>query len=283
MISSSAYGPMQGEFLQYHHPLITSLGIPLLIIDADGIITYGNEAAHGLLGSTTETLIAKKLEQIAGRFPANRKSLSQTIQAVQQGLPFESELVFDNMQGELIWLKITVHPYKADQTGKNEMICSFSDISLQKQAEEKNRQLTEMLAACKMEKAAAGEELEKIVFAASHDLQEPLRRISSFVQLLEKKFDNHQDEQSRKYINYIVEGSARMKKLILDLLEYAKVNGSQDSFRFTSLQKIAAAVHQSYSRQLQDAGAVMEYDSLPVLYCDSLLITELLERLVCNA
>ena len=283
MINSSAYGPMQGEFLQYQHTLVTSLGIPILIIDSDGIITYGNEAAHSLLGNTTETIIAKKLEQIAGRFPANRKFASQIMQAVQQGLPFESELVFDNLEGELIWLKIAVHPYKADQAGKNEMICSLTDISLQKQAEEKSRQLTELLAACRMEKAAAGEELEKIVFAASHDLQEPLRRISSFVQLLEKKFDNHQDEQSRKYINYIVEGSARMKKLILDLLEYAKVNGSQDSFRFTSLQKIAAAVHQSYSRQLQDAGAVMEYDSLPVLYCDSLLITQLLERLVSNA
>lgn len=74
-----------------------------------------------------------------------------------------------------------------------------------------------------------------------------------------------------------------MKKLILDLLEYAKVNGSQDSFRFTSLQSIAAAVHQSYNRQLQEAGATLEYQSLPVLYCDSHLITQLMERLVCNA
>lgn len=283
MINFPAYDPMQGERLRHDLALLKSLGIPLLIINTDGIITNGNDAAHDLLGSKRESLYAKQLEQIVGRFPGNRKAAAQITQAVQKGMAFESELVFDNMEGELIWLKMTVHPILPGQAGKNEMICTFSDISLQKQAEEKNRQLSEMLAACKMEKAAAGEELEKIVFAASHDLQEPLRRISSFVQLLEKKFDNHQDEQSRKYINYIVDGSARMKKLILDLLEYAKVNGSQDSFRFTSLQTIAAAVHQNYSRQLLDAGATIDYESLPVLYCDSLLITQLLERLVCNA
>lgn len=283
MIDIPAYDPLQGESLRKEISFLNSLSVALLIVDPDGIVTRCNDDALQLLGGNREVLIAKQLEQIVGRFPGNRKAASQITQAVQKKMPFETELVFDNMEGELIWLKMTGRPYKTNQQGDCEMICTFSDISLQKQAEEKNRQLSEMLAACKMEKAAAGEELEKIVFAASHDLQEPLRRISSFVQLLEKKFDNHQDEQSRKYINYIVDGSARMKKLILDLLEYAKVNGTQDSFRFTSLQSVAAAVHQSYSRQLQDAGATIDYQSLPVLYCDSLLITQLLERLVCNA
>lgn len=283
MIQSPAYDPMHGEKLRKDQSFLNSLSIALLIVDADGVITCCNEDALQLLGGKEELLIGKQLAQVIGRFPANRKTAMQNAQLLQKRIPFESELVFDNLQGELVWLKMAVRPYQTDQDCRGEMICSISDISMQKQAEEKTRQLSEMLASCKMEKAAAAEELEKIVFAASHDLQEPLRRISSFVQLLEKKFDRHQDEQSRKYINYIVDGSARMKKLILDLLEYAKVNGSQDSFRFSSLQSIAAAVHQTYARQLQDAGATIEYISLPVLYCDSLLITQLLERLVCNA
>ncbi|MBL0270675.1 MAG: PAS domain-containing protein [Chitinophagaceae bacterium] len=283
MTASPAYDPMQGEYLRKDASFLNSLSVALLIVDADGIVISCNDDALQLLGGKKEVLLAKQLDQIVGRFPGNRKAASQMKQSVQKRIPFETELVFDNLEGELIWLRMTVRPYQSDRDSVGEMICLFSDISMQKQAEEKARQLSEMLAACKMEKAAAGEELEKIVFAASHDLQEPLRRISSFVQLLEKKFDEHQDEQSRKYINYIVDGSARMKKLILDLLEYAKVNGSQDSFRFTSLQSIAAAVHQSYNRQLQEAGATLEYQSLPVLYCDSHLITQLMERLVCNA
>jgi len=277
MIPVTAYDPLQGENTGFDFPFFMNLPIALLLITEKNSIANCNEAALQLLNCRRDFLVGKKLDQVAAALTGNNVIAEAVLKAVRTQVRLEAEWRMSGHQATALWLKVQLLKINSGWT------CLLSDISLQKSAEERAGQLAETLAACKMEKAAAAEELEKIVFAASHDLQEPLRRISSFVQLLEKKSGNHQDEQSRKYINYIVDGSARMKKLILDLLEYAKVNGSRDSFRLTSLQTIAAAVQQNYSRQLQDAGATLVTETLPVVFCDSYLLTQLLEQLVSNA
>ena len=126
-------------------------------------------------------------------------------------------------------------------------------------------------------------DLEQFAYVASHDLQEPLRMVSSYVQLLDKRYKGQLDEQADKYIGYAVEGAKRMQALIGGLLEYSRV-GMDDSLRQTvDLGAVLDQAVANLQSSITESGAVLERGPLLAVVADPAQITQVLQNLVANA
>ena len=134
-----------------------------------------------------------------------------------------------------------------------------------------------------MELATMNSELEKFVNVATHDLQEPLRMVSSFTQLLKKKYEDKLDDQAIEYINYAVAGAERMKKLLLDLLVYSRFIGNKEGFIKVDLNKTIEQVSRSLTKEIYDSGTELIVPELPNIYANELMIIQLFENIIMNA
>jgi PAS domain S-box-containing protein len=171
-----------------------------------------------------------------------------------------------------------------DQEGKPlRIVGAMQDITERKKNETSIINLNEELNKRAAELAASNSELEQFAYVASHDLQEPLRMVSSFLQLLENKYQTSLDDTARQYIQYSVEGAARMKCLILDLLEYSRVNTSQEQRVSTNLSEIINQVLDTYVSKIQESNAIVKVSLMPVARVNNLQMTQLFQNLIGNA
>lgn len=153
-----------------------------------------------------------------------------------------------------------------DKDGKAiRMIGATQDITEQKRADLLLKDLNIKLEKRARELEKSNAELERFAYVASHDLQEPLRMISSFLQLFEKKYKGQIDETADKYIHFAVDGAERMKRLIQDLLEYSRAGRSQEELDEVDMNNIVAEVIEMYEPELQKRNAVIEVGRLPIL------------------
>ncbi len=150
------------------------------------------------------------------------------------------------------------------------------DITEQKRAEEELLRFTEEL-------RRSNEDLEQFAYVSSHDLQEPLRSIVSFSQLLERRYRGQLGPDADEYIDFIVEGGTRMQALIRDLLSYSRVNTKRQELRPTDVEDILASVERNLASPLREAGAAIAHDPLPVVTADPLQLEQVFANLVSNA
>jgi PAS domain S-box-containing protein len=126
-------------------------------------------------------------------------------------------------------------------------------------------------------------ELEQFAYVASHDLQEPLRMVSSFAQLLEKRYKGELDDDADDFIGFIVEGAQRMKDLIDDLLTFSRLSTASREFRPTNMNKVLEDVLLSIKPSVEAENATITHDDLPTVQCDPSQIRQLFQNLISNA
>lgn len=134
-----------------------------------------------------------------------------------------------------------------------------------------------------MELSASNSELERFAYIASHDLQEPLRMVSSFLQLLQKKYGGQLDERADQYIHYAVDGAERMKSLIMDLLEYSRLGMGKEAFDWVDVGEVMTEVAEVFREQIATAGAQVAIGPLPRVWGDKVQLTQLIQNLLSNA
>ena len=134
-----------------------------------------------------------------------------------------------------------------------------------------------------VELACSNQELEEFAYIISHDLQEPLRQIKIFTELLVKRYRNHLDEQADQLINYIIEGVTRTQNLISDLLTYSRVSGGELTLETTDLGAVLHQVLVDLSRLLEENQAMIRVDYLPILKANSSQMRQVLQNLITNA
>ena len=183
--------------------------------------------------------------------------------------------------GDIIFVEVTAHPIEYDRR-KARMVV-VNDITDRMRSELLLRQLNEDLKERAAELATSNAELERFAYIASHDLQEPLRMVSSFLQLLQKRYQGQLDEKAGQYIHYAVDGAERMKALILDLLEYSRVGAGKESFGAVDVSEVMAEVGNIFREKIIAARARVEMDPLPVIHGDKVQLTQLFQNLVGNA
>jgi signal transduction histidine kinase len=127
------------------------------------------------------------------------------------------------------------------------------------------------------------QELEKFAYVASHDLQEPLRTITSYIQLLQKKFKGELDGEAMEFMEFIVGGSRRMKTLINDLLEYSRVNRIETSLELVDFNFVMKEVFQNLNNSIKNSKAVIEVGSLPTIRSRRIQMIQLFQNLIGNS
>jgi light-regulated signal transduction histidine kinase (bacteriophytochrome) len=131
--------------------------------------------------------------------------------------------------------------------------------------------------------ARSNAELERFAFVASHDLQEPLRMVASFTQLLAKRYSGRLDETADRYIDFAVDGAKRMQQLIIDLLTYSRLNSRELDLQRIECEAVVQTALQNLSEAIDASGAAITQDPLPVLTADAAQLGQLFQNLIGNA
>ncbi len=163
------------------------------------------------------------------------------------------------------------------------IIGSMQDLSDLKVNELKLKELNTSLEKRASELAESNAELERFAYVASHDLQEPLRMVSSFLQLIEKKYKDRLDQKGHEYIAFAVDGAERMKGLILDLLEYSRVNTSKEEQEEVSVSAIMNDLSIVYKNALTEAKGKLDYKDLPIVHGSKSQVMQLFQNIIGNA
>lgn len=129
----------------------------------------------------------------------------------------------------------------------------------------------------------SNKELEQFAYVASHDLQEPLRMVASYTQLLAERYEEHLDEKAKKYIHYAVDGAVRMQRLIQDLLAFSKVAMRGGNFEKVDINRVFDNAVNNLEVSIREAHAVLTKENLPEVTADPLQLTQVLQNLIANA
>lgn len=173
-------------------------------------------------------------------------------------------------------------------------VVTFQEMANRRAAEEQvrklNTDLEKRVAERTLELAKRAEELnrsnielQQFAYVASHDLQEPLRMVASFTQLLARRYKEKLDDDAREFINYAVDGAMRMQTLITDLLSFSRVGTQGRPFEMTDCDAILDRVLMNLKISIEETGAQITRDVLPQLMADGQQIGQLLQNLIANA
>jgi PAS domain S-box-containing protein len=244
------------------------------ISDAQGRHVYQNRAFTDLYGyATAEELQAAGGGAAAVKDPAVARQLYADILS---GKPWAGELELVTKDG-----RVFTGYERADAILDLEgrmigAIGIVTDITERKRAEDRlKRTLADL--------ERSNQELEHFAYVASHDLQEPLRMVASYTQLLAKHFEDRLDDKARKYVYYAVDGAHRMQTLINDLLTYSRVGNHGKPLVPTDSHAVLGEALRNLSAAIAESHAVITNDPLPVVRADAAQLVILLQNLLANA
>ena len=203
-----------------------------------------------------------------------RNAFESVLHSGQPVHDVETEAAFSVDGREVrLWLEFSADPMVLD--GKRHVILALNNITARKQAEESLQRTAEQL-------ARSNQELEQFAYVASHDLQEPLRVVTGYVQLIERKYKNRLDADADQFFYYIVDGVTRMQQLITDLLNYSRVGTRGKPFGPTNVQAVLDHVLANLKTVVDESGATVTYDSLPTVQGDETQLVQLFQNLIGN-
>ncbi|MYC28336.1 MAG: PAS domain-containing protein [Nitrospira sp. SB0662_bin_26] len=250
----------------------------ILIADArqpDMPTVYCNAAFEKITGYAAEEVLGQNCRFLQGT-DHQQPGLDAIRQAVRQGTEAKAELRNYRKDGSPFWNELYIAPVK-DQQGK---LTHF--IGIQTDITQRKHQETE-LANKTRELAQSNAELQQFAYVASHDLQEPLRMVSSYTQLLGKRYRGKLDQDADEFIGYAVDGATRMQRLIRDLLEYSRVGAERQSFEETDCELVFQQAMQNLSASVLERHAEVTHDPLPIVRASPTHLTQIFQNLIGNA
>jgi PAS domain S-box-containing protein len=258
---------------------LEAMPVGVYIADHTGALYFVNQAARDMLG---EGIVGQTgSDPLAHLFVAGTdEPYPKEQMPINQALGGQSAAV-DDMEihhpgGRTIPVMIWASPV-FDARGKIiYATAAFSDMSEQREAE--NR-----LKATARELKRSNAELEQFAYIASHDLQEPLRKVGSYMELVAERYQDQLDQDGREFIDYAVDGARRMKVMINDLLAYSRVGTKGKPFAPTDTMKVLQDVLNDLELTIRDNDARIMFDALPVVTADESQLQQLLRNLIGNA
>jgi PAS domain S-box-containing protein len=293
--------------------LVESNIIGIFFWDISGNITDANDAFLELTGYTREDLLAGQVRWMTMTPPEYRAVDAVAIEEIaRSGTVSRYEKEFTRKDGSRIPVTLGAATFDAsmatgvafvlDLTERNraeEALRHAHDVLerrvLERTAELKKsnerlelevleRQRAEaVLKQRSQELARSNAELEQFAYVASHDLQEPLRMVASYMHLLEKKYKDRLDADANEFIGYAVDGAKRMHALIEDLLTYSRVGTTAKPLEPTDCSTVVQAALNSVRVALEESGAHFSCDELPTVMGDATQLTQLFQNLIANA
>jgi len=191
--------------------------------------------------------------------------------------------ILKKKNGDKIFVNLNIETAKNEKGEITHSICSWSDISDLIAYDEALKNRTEQLLKQKNELERSNQELEQFAYIASHDLQEPLRTIASFSQLLDTKYSYNLNEEAKNYLDFAVEGAKRMQDLIKGLLEYSRVTTKGNEFKKVKLSDPLEITLSNIKKMIAESGAEIVVHDLPEVNIDPQQISIVFQNLIQNA
>jgi PAS domain S-box-containing protein len=163
------------------------------------------------------------------------------------------------------------------------IIGAMSDITERREFEDSLKKLNANLKRQAKELAVSNAELEQFAYVASHDLQEPLRMVSSFLSQLDLKYRNQMDAKAQNYIHFAVDGAKRMRQIILDLLEYSRVGKLEKVLEIVNLEEVIFEVSQLQSQLIEEKQAKIQFEGHELITSFRSPILQIFQNLIGNA
>lgn len=249
----------------------------IIAAGADGRIRYVNPAAERCFGYAPSAMLG---ELVTAIMPARyREAHEAGLQQFVAGAPARligktAELSGLRGDGSEFPLEISIACWKADDEVNFTAI--VRDIS-------RRRETEQMLETQREELARSNADLEQFAYVASHDLQEPLRMVASYVQLLARRYKGKLDQDADDFIGFAVDGALRMQRLIDDLLAYSRIATRAEPGREVAAGECVAAAQRNLAVRVRETGAVIECGELPLLHMDPSQVVQLFQNLIGNA
>ncbi len=260
---------------------------------SDAIWDYNAEDGSVFWGAGFENLFGYKLKNLKPDLspwydnihPEDRERIDKSYkEAINDNTEiWEEEYRFKNIHGQ--YLDVFDRGFIVrDKKGKaKRMVGAIQDITRKKQYENSLEKLNLDLKKRANELAISNAELEQFAYVASHDLQEPLRMVTSFLTQLEKKYGDILDEKGLLYIDFAVDGAKRMRQIILDLLEFSRVGRTEDKLEAVDINDVLNDVKHLYRKQIADKKVRIKSESLPVINAPKSPIRQVFQNLISNA
>ena len=234
---------------------------------------YVNHGSN-TLGLSSENLIGKKIEDITPLNGITKIWMESARKVFKTGEIQEMEYEFPSIHGLKFFHSYMVPEYDG---GEIESLLVIShDVTQRKQLEEELKETVKEL-------MHSNEELRQFAYVASHDLQEPLRTITSFTQLIERRYKNKLDSDADEFIEYIVDAAKRMQTLINDLLNYSRVTTRKKEFELICLEDILEAALNNLNTAIYENDAEVTYENLPKMMAEPGQMIQLFQNLIGNA
>ncbi len=298
---------------EYNRSLIEASLDPLVTISADGMISDVNEATVRVTGVPREELIGTNFSHYftdPGRARAGYEAV------FRDGSVTDYELEIRHRVGRVVPVLYNATVYRDETGGVAGVFAAARDMTEQKRAEaalrtaynelddrvkertadlvEANRQLEQEIAEHRAtadqlrrkseELARSNRELQQFAYIASHDLQEPLRAISGFTELLERRYRGQIDERADRYINFIIDGTDQMQQVIQDLLAYSRVQTKAHEFDLIDANRALEQALCNLQVSIRERGARVTVEGpLPEIFADGIQLTQVFQNLIGNA
>jgi PAS domain S-box-containing protein len=257
----------------YNRSLIEASLDPLVTIGPDGRITDVNSATERATGSPRDELVGTDFSDY---FTDPGQARAGYEQVFQDGLVRDYPLEIRHREGHTTPVLYNASVYRDESGCVAGVFAAARDITERKETEETIKRNT-----AELERSNA--ELQQFAYVASHDLQEPLRMVSSFTQLLAKRYEGQLDDKAKKYIDYAVDGAVRMQRLINDLLLYSRINTQGKMPELIDSQTVLGEALRNLSAAIGESRAIITNDDLPTVRADATQLTQLFQNLIGNA
>jgi PAS domain S-box-containing protein len=242
----------------------------MLLVDAAGRMTFVNRNAESLFGYTRDELIGQPLEmlvprRVRTRHPEHVRDFFAAPRARPMGAG--RELHGCRKDGTEVLIEIGLNPIET-----SDGLCTLASII---DVTERRKEQDEL--------RRSNAELEQFAYIASHDLQEPLRMVASYTELLAQRYEGKLDARADKYIYYAVDGARRMQRLVADLLLYSRVGSQGKELVAVNSNDVLKRVITMLDDNIKSTSTTVEHGELPTVLADEGQLTQLLQNLIGNA
>lgn len=262
----------QGRRIEAHglaEAVVRTIREPLLILEADFTVRAANPAFFRAFKTEAEATVGRSLFELGdGQWdvPELRELLEAVLPRDGTVEGFEVDHDFPRLGPR--FMVVNARRLEVRGAGGELILLAIQDMTERKRMEE--------------ELERSNEELERFAYVASHDLQEPLRMVASYTELLARRYEGRLDERADKYIHYAVDGAERMKHLIQDLLAYSRVGSRGNPPELTDPEEILSQVLDDLQHAVRKSHAEISRDPLPDVVVDPVQLRQVFQNLIEN-
>jgi PAS domain S-box-containing protein len=270
-------GAKSNESEAKYRGLLEAAPDAIVVVNSVGEIVLLNLQAEKRFGYRRDELVGQQVKNIIPEGFAERlvaDDLRSAEDALAQQIGTGIELTGRRKDGTAFPIEIMLSPLESAEGIL--VTAAIRDISVRKAAELHLLQTVEEL-------NRSNEELGQFAYIASHDLQEPLRMVASYTQLLSRRYKGQLDTDADEFIAFAVDGASRMQRLIDDLLAYSRVGTKGQDLLATSSEEALEQALLNLRGAIEESGALVTHDPLPTVLADEMQLVQLFQNLVGNA